>query len=373
MRRVRICQLITELGLGGAERILYELVKRIDRQRFDVQVASLRGGEVREWIAQVGVRTRVLGVRGKWDATKLPALVELLRRERIDILHTHLFHADLVGRAAKYLAGVPHLVHTVHTAEARWRPWQFAFGRLTAGLCERIVAVSPSVRDFHARRSGLPPHRYLVIPNGVDPSAYERDGESRLRLRALWKVAPDDVLVAFVGRLSEEKGVETLLAAMRKLGSPGEAPGLVIAGDGPRRKTVERFIAAEAAGRRIRLLGFTADVRGVLSAADIFAAPSRWEGFGLAAAEAMAASLPVVATRVEGLRDLVVEGQTGLLIAPDDPDALADRIMRLARDAELRERLGRAGRSRLCSRFNIAANIGAHEALYAELIETPGD
>ncbi|MHC4295173.1 MAG: glycosyltransferase [Planctomycetota bacterium] len=170
MRRLRICQLITELAPAGAERALYELSQRLDKQRFDVQVVGLRGGVVAEWLRNAGIRTSVLGVRGRWDIFKLRKLVQLLRRERIDILHTHLFHADLAGRIAGRMAGVPHLVHTIQTAEARWRPWQFAFARLTAGACEKLIAVSESVRDHHARLSGIPITRYIVIPNPVGAS-----------------------------------------------------------------------------------------------------------------------------------------------------------------------------------------------------------
>lgn len=367
MSRLRICHLITELAPAGAERALYELVVRLDRARFDVQVVSLRGGAVVDWLVRQGIRTTVLGVRGKWDVLKLFRLVKLLRAERIDILHTHLFHADLAGRVGAYLAGTRCVIHTVQTAEGRFRPWQFAWARLTADMCKRIVIVSPSARDHHARRSGLANRRYTVIPNAIDPSAYSRDQDARRRLRKQWGIADEEILVVFVGRLSEEKGLETLLGAMRELSDCENAPKLVIAGDGPKRPMVEQFIASEPAGKRIRLLGFTNDVRGVLSAADIFAIPSRWEGLSLAAVEAMAASLPVIASRVPGLRDVVVPGQTGLLIDKGDAAAMGGAIARLSYDAGLRDRLGLAGLDRVTKHFNIRSTVAAHEKLYTEL------
>ena len=363
MRRLRICQLITELRPGGAERCVYELATRLDRTRFDVRVAALRGGEVADRLREAGVLVWALDLRGKWDLGRLAVLPRLLRGERIDLLHTHLFHADLAGRVAAHVARTPHLIHTVHVAEGRFRPWQFAWARLAAPLCERIVCVSGAVRDRHARASGLPEWRYRVIPNGVDTSARARDPEARARLRGEWGLGADEVVAAFVGRLDRQNGVDVLLAAMDRL-ADGAGVRWVLAGDGPGREAVQRHVAAS--GGRAQWLGFRRDVAAVLSAADVFVAPSRWEGLPLATAEAMAAGLPVVAARAPGLEEVVLDGRTGLLVPREDPQALADAIGRLAAAPALRSRLGAAGRDRARCRYDIATNIAAHEALYEE-------
>ena len=375
MARLRVMQLITELAPAGAERCVYELARRLDRSRFDVSVVGLRGGAMAGLLQEAGVPVHVLGVRGRWDLPKLVSLVRLLRAGRVDVLHTHLFHADLAGRVAAYLAGVPHAVHTVHTAEARFRPWQFAFARLWAGLggtaapgrrTAGIIAVSESVRDHHAARSGLPAGCYAVIPNGVDVDAFARDEEARAANRRAWGVGDGEFLLAFVGRLDREKGVDTLLAAMVLLDSRGLAPRLAMAGDGPERPMVEGFLAG-AAGRGTRRLGFVDDVRGVLSAADALVMPSRWEGFGMAAAEAMAAGLPVIAANVPGLRDVVADGLTGLMVPPEEPEALAACIERLTDDAKLCRQLGRSGRNRVAEMFHIDMTVAAHAELYQSI------
>jgi glycosyltransferase involved in cell wall biosynthesis len=367
VRRLKVCQLITELSPAGAERCVYELARRLDRNRFDVQVAALRGGAVADWLAEAGVRVAVLGVRSRWDVTGMSKLVGLLREERIDLLHTHLFHADLAGRPAAALAGVAHLIHTVHTVEGRFRPWQFAYARFLSGSCHRIVCVSASARDAHARRSGLPLRGYEVIPNGLDAGAFARDEESRRRLRGRWGLGEDQVLAAFVGRLDYEKGLDVLLSAMSHLAARGRPVEAVIAGDGPQRRMVENFVAHGEGGRFCRYLGFVRDVRAVLSAADIFVMPSRWEGFGLAGAEAMAASLPVIASDIPALRDLLAEGTAGVLVGQGDSLALAEVIDRLADDAPLRAALGGAGRRRVVETHPIERNIAAHERLYTEV------
>ncbi len=367
MRKLRICELITELGPAGAERCVFELARRIDPSLFEVQVVSLRGGAVEDWLRGAGVKVTSLDIRGRWDLPALRRLIRLLGDERIDLLHTHLFHADLVGRPAARWAGVPRLVHTVHVIERRFRPWQFAYARLAADRCDRIVCVSESVRRFHARRSGLPLDHYTVIPNGIDADAYAPDAELRRRFRRQWAIPESEVLLAFVGRLDPQKGIYTLLATISHLGARGNPASVVIAGDGPKRFIVENFIAHGEGGRSTRWVGFVSDVRSVLAAADIFVMPSRWEGFGLAAAEAMAAGLPVIASDLPPLRELITHRRTGLLVEQGSAVALADAVEELLGDAELRRRLGSAAAQQARRAFSIDANVAAHERLYAEV------
>lgn len=369
MTRIRVCQLITELRLAGAERCVYELSSRLDRHRFDVQVVSLRGGRVADMLRDAGVKTTVLDIRGKWDVAKLPLLTQLMRDEKIEILHTHLFHADLAGRPAARLAAVPHVVHTVHVAEARFRPWQFAYARFLSGYCDKIVAVSDSVRLHHQRRSGLPKWHYQVIPNGIDVAAFERDEHARRELRQQWGVRDDQTLVAFVGRLNKQKGVDTLLSAMSHLAARGNPQQLVIAGDGPQRPMVENFVAHGEGGRHTRFVGFADNVRAIYSAADVLAMPSRWEGWPLTLAEAMANGLAPVATRVAGIKDIIVQGQSGILVEPHDSVALAEAIEQVVRDGNLRRTLADNARRQVREHHGIQDNVAAHEKLYEQIVE----
>lgn len=368
---MRICQLITTLGIGGAERGLFELVTRMDRDRFQNEVFALRDGPVSDTLRQAGVGVTVLGVRGKWDVMKLPRLVRLIRGGRFDLLHTHLFHADLAGRPAAKAAGVPHVVHTVWTAEGRFRPWQFAYAKMLRQSCDRIICVSPSVRDHHAKKSGLGEDEYVVIPWGVDIEKFRRDEQARVRLRGQWGLADGEVLVAFVGRLESYKGIHTLLAALDLMARDGEPPRVVIAGDGPLRAEVEDFVVTHPGGRRVLLLGMAPNVPEVLSAADVYVMPSHWEGWPLALGEAMSTSLPAVGTRVAGIRDILVPDQTGVLVERQDPRALAAAIARLCGSAALRRLMGQAGRRRIEKRFSIRETVAAHERLYDEIAGHP--
>lgn len=365
--KLRICHLITDLGPAGAERSLYDLVTRLDGDRFDVQVVALRGGPVQQWLSRAGIPVTVLHLRGKWDVLRLRRLTQVLRDAQPDIVHTHLFHADLAGRPAARLAAVPHLIHTVRTAEGRFRPWQFSYARFLGGYCDRLVCISESVRRHHKLHSGVPAHKYTVIHNGVDVARFRRDSAARKRLRKEWGIPAGHVVVGYVGRLAPEKGIDILLSAISHLGARGEPVNVVIAGQGPRQHMVENFIRYGEGGKQCRMLGFVQDVPSLLSAVDVVVVPSRWEGFGLSAAEAMAAGLPVIASDVGHLQDMIVHGETGLLVERGDVVAISEAIGSLAEDADGRKRLGAAAKKHVTSTYPIEATVSAHEALYTDV------
>lgn len=364
---IRLCLLITELRLSGAERLVYELATRLDRRAFDVHVAALRGGQVADMLAAAGVDVTVLGVQSKADVLKLPRLVRTLRGT--DILHTHLFHADLAGRLAAQPAGVAHLVHTVHVAEQRWRPWQFAFARWTDVWCDRLIAVSQSVADHHSRRSHLPLWRYDVIPNAVDVRAFERDEPKRVATRQAWGLAGDRLAVLFAGRLDRQKGIDTLLESIRLLGRSQVKATFIIAGDGPLRGEVEAF--AREHRELCRYVGFVQDMQAALSGADMFVLPSRWEGFGLALGEAMAAGLPCIATDAPGnfFRQAMADGKAGVLVKVGQAAALVDAVAALAADAPRRDELAAGGKTFIAAHHSIQSWVAAHERLYLRLME----
>jgi len=370
-RVIRVCQMITELRPAGAERVLFELATRLDRSQFHVCVAALRGGPMVGMLRTAGVNVFVLGVRGKWDVLKLAGLQHWLHAQRIDVLHTHLFHADLAGRPAANLAGIRHIVHTVHVAEGRWKPWRYTYDR----LCMRrgpIVCVSQGVADHHILHTGIGAARHVVIHNGIDAAAYARDDAKRQQLRRQWEIAQDEVVAVWAGRLNQQKGLDVLLAAVPLLAAQlgNHRLRLVLGGEGPWRDMLENFIRHQPSSSQVRVQysGFVQDTAGLYSAGDLLVMPSRWEGFGLAAAEAMAAGLPVVATDIDGLREVVVADETGMLIPPENPAAFADVVGRLVKDADARIRLGQAGMQRVREHFTVQRMVREHEALYRQMM-----
>jgi len=368
MKRFSICHFITELQPSGAERCVYELALRLDKRRFDIHVAALRTGAVAGWLEDKGIDVVVLNVRNRFDLPALFRFVKFLRDREVHLLHTHLFHADLVGRIAATLAGVPHLVHTVHVAERRFRPWQYVWARIASKWCERIICVSKAVRDHHASRTRLPSNMYQVIYNGIDTNQYRPDSQSRERFREKLRIKKDELLISFVGRLDYQKNPQMFLQAVEVTRKRHGNIKVVIAGDGPEARAVERFVREGNNAQWITWLGFTDEIPALLNASDIFVLPSRWEGFGLSAAEAMATEVPVIATKVPGLTELIIDGKTGLIIEPEDVDALILAMEKLINDEAMRKSLGSAARQRVQEEFSIEANIAAHEQLYEDIL-----
>jgi glycosyltransferase involved in cell wall biosynthesis len=373
MKRLCVCQVITELAPGGAEQIVCDLALGLDRDRYDVEVAALRGGAYAQRLRDAGVRVTLAEMRHKLDLGRLGRLRRRFCEQPFDLVHTHLFHGDLAGRWALRRSRQPAtLIHSVHAIEARVRPWQFAFARCGAGRYARIVTPSHAVRNHHARRTGLPVDLYEVIPNGVDVDRFCFRPDARNRLRAAWAIGPEDALAGFVGRLHPDKGADLLLQAFAMAVRRRPELRLVVAGDGTQRTAMERFVRDHDLAERVVMLGHRTDVPEILSACDFLVMPSRWEGFGLSAVEAMSCGRAVLAGDAAGLAEVVEHDQTGLLTPRGDVSALAEGMVRLVEDASLRERLGQTGQQRVRQCYTRAGMLAAYDRLYSQAARPGG-
>jgi len=218
-------------------------------------------------------------------------------------------------------------------------------------VVDAVIAISEGVRAA-LLRSGVHADRIRVVPSGIDPAALEAGPESRSSVRAEWGVDADEVVVLVLGALEKRKGHAVLLDAARRLETGHPGLRYVFAGEGSERTALAS--AAQEVGDRVLFAGFRRDVAACLAAADVVALPSLQEGLGVAALEAMAAGRPVVASRVGGLAEVVVEGETGLFADAGEPGSLATALATLADDAALRARLGESGRRRVLARYTAA-------------------
>lgn len=362
MHPARILYAITELDPGGAEKALFHLVTRLDRRLFAPEVACLTGqGQVGQWIEDQGIVVHYLDLRPGCLPLALPRLYAVILAGRFEIVHTFLFHANVLGRAAARLVGVQRVVSSVRVEEPR--RWHQALNALTWRLADRIVAVSGSTARFFCGHSHAMPDKVIVIPNGVDAShfrpAERREGRCGGRRR-----------VVSVGRLDPQKGHDLVIEAARLCLRRGLSAEFVIAGDGPCADSLQQQVAADGLGESVRLIGRTDDVPGLLRTADVFVSGSRWEGMPNAVLEAMACGVPVVATAVGGCRELVLHEQTGLLVNPCDAQALAAALGRVLTDADAREEYGRQARRRVLEHFSWERNAEQHAELYRELLRS---
>jgi glycosyltransferase involved in cell wall biosynthesis len=367
-RRPRILLLITLAEIGGAQSYVAALLPGL-RRDFDVVVAAYGPGPLREAAAANGVRfiplRHVRRPISPWrDPAGLVELVRLLRRERPDILHASSSKAGILGRLAALLAGVPIRIFTVHGwafsahsgAASTLYHWA---DRLMMPLTTVTICVSDHSRARGVEAGTCTAEETAVIPNAVDLQAAPAARRDRDR----------PVLVA-VGRLQAPKDFLTLVRAVALL-EPGSVDTLVV-GEGPDRIDLEAEIRRLGIGERVQLLGERRDVPELLAGADMFVLSSASEGMPVSVLEAMAASLPVVGSRVGGVPELVVEGETGLLVEPGNVGELAAAIDRLLADPGLRGQLGEAGRERVKLHFALDPFRRAHVELYSRELARRG-
>lgn len=351
---MRVYQFITPTQIGGAELHLVALCRKLAARGHRITAICPRGRPLVGELRRHGIDAWTPRTTGKIDPLTLARLAVRLRRDRVDVLHTHLSTASIVGGLAARLAGVP-AVASVHGLNRR----------TCFNYSPRIIAISEAVRR-HLTEQGLPDSRITVIHNGVDLERYRQAPDAGV-VRAELGFSADEFVIGAVGRLWPEKGHIYLIEALALAARAGLSARLLIVGEGRRRQML-----AQAAGRfgvadRVALVGFQRDVRPYQAAMDICCLPSLKEGLSLSALEAMALGKPVIASRAGGTPEVVVEGETGILVEPASAAALAEAILALARDRPRARRMGEAGRVRVQRHFDLERTVDRIEELYRQV------
>jgi glycosyltransferase involved in cell wall biosynthesis len=382
---IRVAHVIESIGRGGAERLLVDIGRATDRSRFALRVYTLyeQPRTYAEALRVLGVQEECLNLRGKRDLPQgFNRLRALLLRDGADIVHTHLFGANLLGRLAARRLGLP-VFTSLHDADYEpvvrdgnpgltiWKQLLLqAVDSLTARLSgTQIVAVSEYVAASTRKRLGLPSGSIRVIYNAIDTDIYHpRVREARPTVRSQLGLPADAQVVISIGRMTPQKNQGTLLEAVRLLEDRGVRAFVLLAGDGPWRSRYEARAHELGIWARTRFLGDRADVPELLGAADILAFPSLHEGFGLALVEALACGLPVVASRLAPITEIVRDGETGLLVDARSAPELASALVTLLGDADRRSRMGTVGRRDAVSRFSLPVMVQRLEAMYQERV-----
>ncbi len=335
-----------------------------DAALVESHVFYLKAGDGLDLFADADVPTGMASGSGR--AMALVELAAWLDAHRIDVMHTHSFRPNLYARMAGAVlkpGGLRIVAHYHNDYEDKWHGDVLTLERRLAGITDACVAVSEAVAEHVATRIGA---RAEVIANGIDHARVA--GGSRLSGRRALGLGSGDYVVGLVGRICRQKGVDTFVEAALRLGGDGDGRRFVVVGDEEDAGLVEhlgRRIREAGQVGRIKLVGHRDDMADVLAALDCVAAPSRWEGFGLALAEAMAAGVPVIASEVGGIPFVV--GDAACLVPAEGSEALARAISSLQADPARRARMRTAGLAR-AARFDWSRSAAQLTALYARTV-----
>lgn len=367
---MRLAHCIHGLGLGGAQKVVAAIVRGQAGDGFRHFVYSCADGVHRAEIAEAGATVRILPRHlAKLDPPWIWRLARQMRRDRIALVHTHLFGDSLHGYLASRLAGRPPVVMTLHIGPEGLRGLQpRGYGWLIRRV-SRVVACSRAVAAAYADAGLAHGVDVRSIPNGIDPELGELDGERRDALRQDLGAGPESVLFAVIGRLEPQKAHRDLLAAFARLVRSATVDvQLAVVGTGPLAGELEALARELGIDHHVVFAGFRSDVPELLQALDVVVFSSLYEGLPVALLEAMAAGRCVVTTDVPGILEAVREEREALVAPRSSPPALAAALERAAGDGELRARLGDAARRRFGERFTAGAMAASYREIYRQLL-----
>ena len=360
---------IDTTGPGGAETLFVDLATRMPGKEYRSIVVINGKGWVYEELCRRGANPVLLNAKGSFNWRYLRSLCRLIRRERVDLIHSHLLGANVYCSLAGIITGTP-VVATFHGSVDIGESERFVNAKLVAinKGAGHVIAVTESLRDDLLVRTRLRPDKVQVIMNGIDTAAFQKTRSDRLRQEFGW--GHNDIIIGSLGNIRPAKGYDILLKAASMVG-PGDRPyRFVIAGQSNSSLMDELLELRHElqVEDRVQFLGFTDDPAEFLSNLDIFLSSSVSEGLPLSAIQAMVAELPVVATRCGGYVGLITDMENGILVPPGDPRAIADAIERLGENSGLQESLSRNARRYAVDQFDIGVMLDAYGRVYEDLL-----
>lgn len=377
MGKKKLCLFVTRLISGGAQKVVVTLLKKLSREKYDLTLIIGKTpenepnliSEIPPDVRLIRIDSVVREISPVKDLAALWALFRIFRKEKFDALHLHTSKAGVLGSISGYFAGIKNIVYTPHghifseTAKIPGvselpsfkKKILYFLRKVAYRLCSKLVALSEEDKNEQTALSLAPPEKFAVVMNGIDVDSFSQK-QSRS--------GKNGIVVGSVGRLSTEKGHDILLKAFALALKKVPDMRLVIVGDGSESENLKAITKRHEISEKVSFPGNTNDVRGFLSGMDIFVLPSRYESQGIAAMEAMSAGLPVIASDVGGIPGIITDQVEGLLVNPEDTEALANAIEKLAEDTALRKKLAANGRNRAEKDFRVEKMLSAYETLY---------
>jgi glycosyltransferase involved in cell wall biosynthesis len=371
-----ILLIIDGLEYGGGERVFLQLAAGL-RDRYQVFVASMSGGIFEYELKQLGIKFYPVNMSRRLSLKPIRQIKEIIRNNKIDLLHSQGPRADFFARIAGRIAGVPHILCTVampvegfDVGLLQKKIYRF-IDQLTERYVERFIVVSDSLRQMLMERRGISAHQVVRVYNGIELSEYRPNGKEvrsqKSEVRREFGLSTDAPVIGAIGRMVWQKGFEYLIECVPEIVKTYPDAKILIVGDGPLRERLEALSEELRVRDNLIFTGFRSDIQDILSAIDILVVPSLLEGFPMVTLEAMAMAKPIVATNIDGITEQITDGVNGILVPPKDPSALAKAIIKVINDKELARSMGLAARKKVKQEFSVEKMVAETEKVYQSL------
>ncbi len=369
-RKIKILHLFSTLPVGGAEMLMLNIAKNINRQKFKVVVCCLgEEGIIGREIKDLGVEVVSFNFNkiGSLNPGLLFILVSFLKSRKFDIIHTHMYNANYYGRVGALLAGIPVIVSAVHNTYAKRKLHRIIINRILSKITKMVFVGTPAVKEDVNKYDHIPDDKIEILSYGIDTEKF-LEKHDRDAIRKDLGLAPGDCIVGNVARLEKAKGQKYLIEAVQILKDKGLNVKCLVVGSGSLEQELRNLVTAKEVEDRVFFLGTRTDLPELFSAMDMFVFPSLWEGLPLSLLSAMAAGLPIITTHAGGIRDVIVDGEDGIVVPGSDASAIAKAIEKVLNDKELRKMLSENARQKVLQYYSAEVMTRNLEVKYEELI-----
>jgi glycosyltransferase involved in cell wall biosynthesis len=370
--KFHILFVIDGIEFGGGERVFVQLANGL-KDRYKLSAATMAGTKFEQTLKSRGVQTFPVDMSSQLFFKSVYHILNILKKNKVDYIHSQGSRADFFSRIAGSIAGVPYIVCTIaapvekfDTSVFRKSIYRF-FDYLTESSVNRFIVVSDSLEKLLTIKRGISTERVVKIHNGIELHRYQPDCTSG-KLRINLGISQDVPLIGYIGRINRSKGIEYLIEAAKKIFMLNPGVRLLIVGEGPIKN--ELILKCKNLGiiNNVIFTGFIDDIREILSAIDLLVFPSLSEGFPMITLESMAMAKPIIATMIDGVTEQISDGIEGILVPPKDPYALSNSIQRVIENKKLAHSLGAAARKKVEKEFSVERMIAETEKVYQSLL-----
>ena len=369
-RRYRVLHVIDSLGLGGAQSVLFNLVKYADRALFDIDVATMSGrGVYWDRTQALGIPVHSLSFR-RSVPLYVPAIISMCLKRRYDIVHTHLMGANLIAKPLAALCGVKIRINHDHCNDKASDPkrWVPIADKVSNHLSTHVIAVSQSTRDYLVEHERMPPDRVTTIHNGIDLDEFRPRRELRAAARQKLALPADAFIIAGIGRLSYQKNFSLFIDVAAAVLAQRPGAYFVIAGTGPEDRQLRDRATRLGIDQRLRFLGYVGDMPGLYPAVDALLLTSRYEGLPITILEAMATGTAIVSSKLDGVAEIMCDGEDGALVAASDVDGFVTQLCELIDRPDIVASRATAALNKVKAGFSAQSVARAVEEVYSKCL-----